>query len=41
VTKVGLLEDILDDSESVIHGNGSDPGRHYVSDKHANLPNPD
>ncbi len=41
VAKVSLLEDILDDSESVIHGNGGDPGRHYVPDKHANLPNPD
>ncbi len=40
VTKVGLLEDILDDSEPVVHGNGGDPGRHYVPDKHANLPNP-
>ncbi len=41
VTKVSLLEDLLDDIEPVIHGNGGDPGRHDVPDKHANLPNPD
>ena len=41
VAEVGLLEDLLDDIEPVIHGNGGDPGRHDVPDKHANLPNPD
>lgn len=38
---MSLLEDLLDDIEPVIHGNGGDPGRHDVPDKHANLPNPD
>ena len=41
MAKVSLLEDLLDDIEPVIHGNGGDPGRHDVPDKHANLPNPD
>ncbi len=38
MAKVGLLEDILDDAEPIIHRHGGDPGRHNIPDKHANLP---
>ncbi len=40
VAKVRLFEDLLDDAQPVVHGDGRNPGRHDLFNQHGQPPAP-